>query len=386
MSGSRCSKCGLEMTAAGVLPGDSQVCETCAAKASSHQDEAEYQLAPPEFREAPRPPSPPPRRQAQEQPQPSFFCWPLLAALAVTLPGMMCLCPLAMFFEVPKGLLMLWGIVLLFWGIFWFGFRFKKLTGEHMPDEAPWYLTGGLSIMLQLTGYVIQEPVIFGPPFSLFVLGGLLILSPIFTPDLSRYFQRSPVAGAPAPAATAPATPSAGATTAAESAKQDPTAAPAAAKEPTLKELLAENPMAYLTDLAEFDVQPGACPVGKHGNLGDGNRIVVQGKESPHGLGMHPTNPPAVAKASYRIDGQRATLKGGVALNDTAESPWGAAVFAIHADGKLLWKSPPIKSRGTVTAFEVDLESVEVLQLSVVAEVHSHYVHAVWVEPRLIRK
>jgi hypothetical protein len=150
--------------------------------------------------------------------------------------------------------------------------------------------------------------------------------------------------------------------------------------------LFAENPMVYLTDLAEFDVQAGACPIGKHGNLGDGNRIVVQGKERPNGLGMHPTNPPAVAKASYRIGGQRATLRGGVALNDTAESPWGAAVFAIHGDGKLLWKSPPIKSRGTISNFELDLVGVNVLELSVVAEVNSHYVHAVWVEPRMIKK
>lgn len=61
-------------------------------------------------------------------------------------------------------------------------------------------------------------------------------------------------------------------------------------------------------------------------------------------------------------------------------------MFAIHGDGKLLWKSPPIKSRGTITNFELDLEGVNVLELSVVAEVNSHYVHAAWVEPRLIKK
>ena len=104
------------------------------------------------------------------------------------------------------------------------------------------------------------------------------------------------------------------------------------------------------------------------------------------GLGMHPTNPPLVAKASYWIDRQRATLRGGVALNDTAEAPWGAAIFAIHADGKPLWKSPPIKSRGNITEFQLDLDGVDVLELSVVAEVNSHYVHAVWVEPRLVKK
>jgi hypothetical protein len=61
-------------------------------------------------------------------------------------------------------------------------------------------------------------------------------------------------------------------------------------------------------------------------------------------------------------------------------------VFAIHADGKLLWKSPPVKSRGKVTDFQIDVEGVDVLELSVLSEGHSHYVHAVWVEPRLIKK
>jgi hypothetical protein len=322
-----------------------------------------------------------PRRQPQpqEEKEPAFFGWPLLAVLGGTLAALMCLCPLGMFFEFAQGLLMLWGMALVFGGIFWFGFRFKKFTGEAMQDEAPWYLRGGLAVMLQLTGYVIQEPVIFGPPFSVFVLGILLLFSPIFIPDLRPSFRQNQLAGAPQ--APAPAPPPAAAPS-----EQAPPAAPPAAKEPALQDRLAQDPMVYLTDLPEFDVQHGACPIGKHGNLGNGSRIVVQGKECPHGIGMHPTNPPVVAKASYRIEQQPVTLRGGVALNDTAESPWGAAVFAIHADGKLLWKSPPIKSRGAITNFQVDLDNVDVLQLSVVAEVNSHYVHAVWVEPRLIKK
>jgi hypothetical protein len=101
---------------------------------------------------------------------------------------------------------------------------------------------------------------------------------------------------------------------------------------------------------------------------------------------MHPPDPPLVAKACYRLDRQRATLRGSVALNDTAEAPFGAAVFAIRGDGKLLWQSPSIKSRGQVTDFELDLEGLDVLELSVVANPLAHYVHAVWVEPRLIKK
>lgn len=315
----------------------------------------------------------------------------------MTLAGMTCLCPLAMFFDFPQGLLLLWGIILIFGGIFWFGFRFKKLTGQGMRDEAPWFLRGGLATMLQLTGYVIQEPVIFGPPFSVFVLGGLLCLSPIFIPNLRPTLRRLPFAAMPALAKPAPPNPAPKSpaipekTADAEPAKQVTAAAPATvptvAKDlPTLSELFAKRETVYLTELAEFDVQAGPCPIGKHGNLGNGNRIAVQGKASPHGLGMHPPNPPLIAKASFRVEGQRATLRGGVALNDTADTPWGAAIFAIHADGKLLWRSPPIKSRGSVTDFELDIENVDVLELSVLTEGLAHYVHAVWVEPRLIKK
>ena len=297
-----------------------------------------------------------------------------------------------MLFEFPKGLLMLWGIGLVFGGIFWFGFRFKNLTGEGWQDEAPWYLRGGLATMLQLAGYVIQEPVIFGPPFSVMVLGLLLCVSPIFIPDLRPYFRRNPVATAPAPATSAPpvlptsAAPAASTVTN-DVSSQQPTAAAPVPKEPAqLREQFASSATVYLTDLAEFDVQAGPCPIGKHGSLGNGSRIVVQGKESLKGLGMHPPNPPGLAKACYRIDQQPATLRGGVALNDTAEAPFGAAVFAIRGDGKLLWQSPPVKSRGQATDFQVDLKGVDVLELSVVAEGLAHYVHAVWVEPRLIKE
>jgi hypothetical protein len=164
------------------------------------------------------------------------------------------------------------------------------------------------------------------------------------------------------------------------------TTAPVVEVPPTVKELFAEGKQAYLTDLQEFDVQAGACPIGKNGNLGNGSRISILGKEKSKSIGMHPSNPPMVAKASFRLEKQRGVLRGGAALNDTAEQPWGAALFAIHGDGKLLWKSPPVKERGKVEEFELEIGGVEILELSVAADPLSHYVHAVWVEPRLMKK
>jgi hypothetical protein len=388
MSGSYCHKCGAEILSPSLLPRDSQLCSNCAAQASHSKVAAEYQLAPPETPQ-PRPSSPSPRRATppSDTAEQSFFCMPLLAVLGVTAAGMMCLCPLSMFLDFPKGLLMLWGVGLVFGGIFWFGFRFKNLTGEGMQYEAPWYLRGGLATMLQLGGYVIQEPVIFGPPFSVMVLGLLLCISPIFIPDLRPYFRRNPGATVPAPPPVPPAaTPAPSAPPVSVAAEQPSPAAPASKEPLPLREQFASGSSAYLTDLAEFDVQAGPCPIGKHGSLGNGSAIVVQGKERRKGLGMHPPNPPGIAKACYRIDQQRATLQGGVALNDTAESPFGAAVFTIRGDGKLLWQSQPVKARGQVTDFAVVIEGVDVLEMSVTAEGLAHYVHAVWVEPRLTKK
>lgn len=432
MSGLSCPKCGTEISSASLLPEDQAVCPICQTQAQSDslvvpfaaaaeemsalpsagpeiflRDFAdtlasssvptetqpgrmavapEYQLAPPEIPDRPQTASTPfrPRPEAPPEPEPTFLCVPLLIVVGLTLAGMTCLCPLSMFLDFPKGLLMLWGIGLIFGGIGWFGFRFKKFTGEHMQDEAPWYLRGGLAIMLQLTGYVIQEPVVFGPPFTVFVMGGLLCLSPIFIPDMRPYFRRNPTAiVAPAPVMQAPAA----APAAVEPMQHDGVAASAVAKVlPSLQELLESGPTVYLSDLENFDVQAGPCPLGKNGELGNGSRIRVQEKDIPKGLGMHPPDPPMVAKASYRLGKQRAVLRGGAALNDTAENPWGAAIFAIHGDGKLLWKSPPIKKRGEVAEFRLDLKDVDVLQLSVEVDGLSHYVHAVWVEPRLTTK
>lgn len=430
MSGSLCPKCGAEMASDSLLPEDWDVCPSCHAKqgdlpvtgvsvttmtdalanllptsqddrvrqpASLPREPAEslpgdlcndddYRLAPPDLPASPKPAASAPIRRKprnEDELEPSFLCFPLLAVVGITLAGMMCLCPLSMLLEFPKGLLMLWGIVLIFGGILWFGFRFKKFTGEDMQDEAPWYLRGGLALMLQLSGYVIQEPKVFGPPFSVFLLGGLLCLSPMFIPDLRPYFRRPAAMGSPAPAVPA----SAAKTSVNSPPSESPPVAPStASKHPVLNDLLAKDSLAYLTDLEECESKAGACPIGKNGELGNGSRISIQGMEIPKGLGMHPPLPPDLAKASYRLGKCRAVLHGGAALNDTADFPQGAAVFEIKADGKPLWKSPPIKSRGKVAEFQLDVEGVEVLELSVVAEGSNHYVHAVWVEPRLIKK
>jgi hypothetical protein len=71
---------------------------------------------------------------------------------------------------------------------------------------------------------------------------------------------------------------------------------------PNLKKLFEKGPREYVSDLAELDVKQGAWPLGKNGELGDGNKLImVNGKPSPKSLGLHPPRR-GYAAVSYRLD------------------------------------------------------------------------------------
>lgn len=385
-----CPNCGTPTRRDSTTTPANRVCQVRGATLARHPPEEASSPAP---WSAAAPPSP----LADESPH-SFFTAPYVAVLCATALALCCICPLSLFFEAPRGLLLLFGMGFIFGGFLWLGYRFKAHTGENMTDEAPWYLRGGLATMLQVTGYVIQEPRVFGPPFSLVVLGGVLCLSPIWVPDwrwskLNPFppppppplaAAPSPPNSAPPPAEAAASTPlSTSSTSISPSSPVEPVKAPPAVlKSPT--DALRMSEMAYLSDLEAFDIQ-GPVGLGRQGNLGDGNRIVTRGQASPRGLGMHPPDPPARSRAGWRLASSAATLRGSAGLNDTAEMPWGAAIFTVSGDGNVLWTSAPIKKRGEVVEFEIDVRNVDLLELSVHVEGLAHYVHAVWIEPRLER-
>jgi hypothetical protein len=111
---------------------------------------------------------------------------------------------------------------------------------------------------------------------------------------------------APGPAAPAPSSP------APEGAWD---AHPPFAADPKLVE---SGGTVYLSELHEFDVQRGPWPLGK-GNMGDPemHAVVVGGRRSPHGLGLHPPDVPAVARVRYALGKRARVFKTAVALNDS---------------------------------------------------------------------
>jgi serine/threonine protein kinase len=114
-------------------------------------------------------------------------------------------------------------------------------------------------------------------------------------------------------------------------------------------------------------------------------KATVRGKPSPHGLFMHPTPDGRTCCVAYDLDAQYQTFESEVSLNDSSlSSP--PLVFSVHGDGKLLWKSNPVKSQADAQQVNISIQGVDVLQLGVTVEGNEFLgAHAVWVEPRVVK-
>jgi hypothetical protein len=144
----------------------------------------------------------------------------------------------------------------------------------------------------------------------------------------------------------------------------------------------------YLGDMTAFGVKTGPGRLGKGGDLGGprpGDRITVDGTESPHGLGMHPPSSGA-ARARYALGKRAKAFKAGAAFNDADGSPPAPAVFSVLGDGKELWTSGEMKERRVTKECVVDVGDVDVLELRVTWPGKSDGAHAVWVEPHVEKK
>jgi hypothetical protein len=150
--------------------------------------------------------------------------------------------------------------------------------------------------------------------------------------------------------------------------------------------LFSDRPYRFLADLEAFDVQSGPWPVTK-GDCGDGQPIRFAGTLSTHGLGMHPPAGPACASAKFCLGKQANLFKGTVAINDTTKWCWSPAIFTVHGDGKELWRSVWIAHNHTHSQkCQVSVAGVEVLELRVECVNDNPGVHAVWLEPRVLRQ
>jgi serine/threonine protein kinase len=114
--------------------------------------------------------------------------------------------------------------------------------------------------------------------------------------------------------------------------------------------------------------------------------VRVQGKESAHGIFMHP--PPAwvgAASLTYRLGGDFQTFRADVSLNDGPPGSEAPFVFAVYGDGQLLWKSRPLWSQADAQTCIVAVRGVDRLRIEVQSAGEPRGAHAVWIEPGLAR-
>jgi len=126
-----------------------------------------------------------------------------------------------------------------------------------------------------------------------------------------------------------------------------------------------------------------------HDGLGKGtvtalasDKITVNGKNHPLGLGMHP-NRGSGSQVRFPLRGLKARLfTASVAVNDTAahgsQSP---LTFAVLGDEKLLWESKPVQMPHKVQKLSVNVAGIDTLELRVHCPGPHGEAHAVCVDP-----
>jgi hypothetical protein len=156
--------------------------------------------------------------------------------------------------------------------------------------------------------------------------------------------------------------------------------APEPAKPSTLENGKAGEKV-YLSDFPEKDAGPfpQGWHFGKNGEAGDGNKIKVDGKESPKGLGMHPPGGEKPCSVKYQLGRRDATFEATVAISESNWPTFSDVIFEVVGDGKVLWTSKPVNC-GRPDKCKVDLKGVRVLELRTKCGAATGC-HAVWLDP-----
>jgi hypothetical protein len=120
-----------------------------------------------------------------------------------------------------------------------------------------------------------------------------------------------------------------------------------------------------------------------------GRKIVVAGKESPHGIFLHPGER-AFSEMTYKLGGNWSTFSCGVAVPRLGEEVekrglclGGALSFEAAGDGQVLWASDSVRDFDRPQWCEVNVEKVDILRLRVYCPGSSWCARAVWIEPRV---
>ena len=149
-----------------------------------------------------------------------------------------------------------------------------------------------------------------------------------------------------------------------------------------------------MSDLPEFAWKPGAggWTFGKAGSLGNLAQpkamILFHGQTPAKGLSMHPPRV-GYARVCYDLARRAQTLDAKVCLSeDDKQVRPNPTHFEVFGDGKVLWRSPPLRTYGEASGFtDRDVSQVNVLELRTYVDAGDDLgSHAVWVNPFVVVK
>jgi serine/threonine protein kinase len=122
-----------------------------------------------------------------------------------------------------------------------------------------------------------------------------------------------------------------------------------------------------------------------------GQKVSVDGKETPHGIFLHPENHD-FSEVSYKLDRDWTTFRCDVAVPRMSRKDeerglclGGSLTFEVIGDDLVLWSSKPVHEFGVSQRCEVDVTGVDVLWLRVRCPGSAWCARSLWVEPQLSR-
>jgi eukaryotic-like serine/threonine-protein kinase len=113
--------------------------------------------------------------------------------------------------------------------------------------------------------------------------------------------------------------------------------------------------------------------------------VRVRDQLSPHGIFMHPPMQPngGDASLSYRLAGKYRQFMTEMSLNDGPPESETPLTFSVFGDGKLLWRSHPVRRQADADHCMISVKGVDVLTIQVSCPGEPRGAHAVWIEPRV---
>jgi hypothetical protein len=163
-----------------------------------------------------------------------------------------------------------------------------------------------------------------------------------------------------------------------------PPPAPARPAGPDPK-LLAGDAKVYLSDMREEVVQGEFTKHGKALDQFFNGAVVLDGRKSPHGLGMFQRENGGGTKVRYALGKNAQRFQALVAFNDFGGAGHlGPITFRVLGDGKVLWESEAVQFRHEPQECSVDVRRMEELELEVQVGGFGNGSPAVWFEPCLL--